>query len=271
MHHFKKLERLNLTHAPLTDADLVHVGKVKSLRYLKFSGLAIQGHGLASLAGLKNLETLTITGCIDSQKRSSGFDALMAMINGEPVLMELKTLPKIPALRELSFGPVFRILGGNRGFGGLFNNAILTPGAFEAIGKQSRLEKLDLRNCRFKGEYLHSLSELAIKEVYLSEAAISIDQLRSLANVSSIECLYYEQCQGIEPDELAEYINDAKHLRVLHVFGMPRSDALVDAVCNSPQLTSFELERSNLTPIDVARINGNPKRKPITLSGVLAN
>lgn len=56
-----RLERLELPDAKITDDGLVHIGKLKELRYLDLSGNAITDAGLARLRNLRKLEHLDLS------------------------------------------------------------------------------------------------------------------------------------------------------------------------------------------------------------------
>ena len=76
------LLRLNLTETRITDAGMVHLGKLKDLRSLTLNSRAVTGAGLAGLEGLSHLEELEL------------FHMDLGRIG-------LSHLPYLPALRKL--------------------------------------------------------------------------------------------------------------------------------------------------------------------------
>jgi hypothetical protein len=70
-----RLEHLTLCSGKLTDADLRHLGELKSLKKLALRAPEVTGKGLAHLTGLKRLEVLDLRGT----RAVSGMAALRAL------------------------------------------------------------------------------------------------------------------------------------------------------------------------------------------------
>lgn len=257
---FKCLETLDLADTSVSDAGLAPIGRTTSLQWLDLTSTEVKGAGLASLAGLVNLESLTLSGPTIPPDESGDivkiFDHLRS---SEPHLLSAGELPILPSLRSLRFPSTFHIRHGT----------VLSEDAFKAIGEQPELKELSLLQCQFEEDWLRHLSNLSLEEVQIQGSPISMKGLRNVANVESIKFISLDQGQGVSPDELAEFITQAEQLETLYLEGVLRSDALIDAVCDSPNLTRFELKGAALTPRDVSRINAHPDRHSITPRGTL--
>lgn len=242
------LTKLDLQGTNVNDAHLAHIGRIKSLRKLNLETTEVRGHGLAALSELTNLHTLRLSS-----------PAFPNDVNNPATIVRecnAAALPELPSLRDLAIS----------GFSFEYP-ATLDEQSFKAIGKLPSLDSLDLLRVDFDDDSLRHLSKLSLQHVIVDENQITIRGLQNIANVDSIEHLTLGEPSTISPDELATFITQAANLKSLLVTGMPRSDALINAICDAPKLTSVALIDTDLSPEDVDRINANPYREAIDKTG----
>ncbi len=98
-----KLDTINLSDNPLSDAGVLHVAKIPQLRQLWISGPRISGEGLASLQDCRSLETLWLT---DTRATEDDLPALANMkqlrrLNLSGMTFTKKGIEQLQALSHL--------------------------------------------------------------------------------------------------------------------------------------------------------------------------
>jgi uncharacterized protein YjbI with pentapeptide repeats len=184
-----KLERLDLSRTNITDADLVHVGRLAEMRHLDLSSTTITDAGTAHLAGLANLESLNV---VDT--RITGFG-----------LAALRRLPSMKVLdsdssrkRRDSIGQV-QLWGGSvvqdKMRGGIVLSVDLSHTDFgddriSVLSGFPELEYLDLAGTNITDAGLAGLGVCSnLRDLILSATAVSDAGLDSLTELQDLDRL----------------------------------------------------------------------------------
>lgn len=257
----KKLIRLDLSRTNVSDDGLVHLRSHTLLRELDLSQTSVRGKGLAQLGSLVHLETLRFY-CSKLNRVSTLQYPGYYFEYGN---IDLTELPTFPALQTLEV-----------------HESRLGRNDFASIARQPELTRLDVSFCEFARDSLEPLGDSAIQHVDISHTPHTIDDLRDLMKIRVLRTLVEAEVSSKQLNVLADLIAEAPCLEHFTVelrgyskaprgYSSNNDDCkrLIDAICDSPQLTTVELKGFNLLPQDISRINANPKRNPITASGEL--
>ena len=157
---FPKLSELDLTNTRLGDAALVHVSRIKTLRYLSLHGTKITDAGMTHLKALRGLYELKLSQTAISDQ---GLQSLTGMIMLETLL-----------------------LGGTR----------ITDEGLAHIGKLRSLRTLSLASTRIGDAGLEHLTALAsIEKIYLNGTRVSDACVQTLARLPTLRLINLRDTQ----------------------------------------------------------------------------
>lgn len=248
-----QLKSLWLDHTLVTDAGLMHLRGLTNLKTLYIESAPIRGSGLKALTNMHELRSLWLSSGEAYAKTFPGNKSLFQFAS-EPKHREMliaTDFPTLPKLRSVTI-----------------EDYQLTDGFFLPLARQPALEDVSIFTCYLKDDSLRYLADSQVKKMTLSFAPVEKTGFKSLARIESLKSLGYRAYQPETGDKLAAFLLLNKSVTTLTTDGIQRTDELIDAICDSPQLTDIEMQRSDLTKEDVDRINDDPQRFDIDLSGL---
>lgn len=224
------LAGLNLELCPrLTDAGLIHLTGVKTLRELILTGTHITPVGLRPLNGQLELLAVDLELC-------DGIDDAACEVLGQ-----------WKSLRSL----VFKKSG--------FEKRSITDAGLKQLQSLSDLEVLNLYGNHVTDAGLISLqSHLKLRDVNLSLMAITdagLQHLKPLAQLERLEVLYSEGFAGPKlTDGLSDPLAGLPGLKSLNLTGARLTDAGLERLHGLKNLTHLQLVRTRVTDAGVTKI-----------------
>lgn len=231
-----KLTEVSVGRDNLTDAGMAHLGKLTGLKKLRIDGQKITAAGVAPLAGLKNLQELTVLS-------GPGFhgDALAALAG----LTELRSLELIytPSIDKVGARHIGKLVGlkslrfGNaRDDGALEGIASLAgleylglyytfvgDGSMKQIASLTGLQRLSITHSRVTDAGFAHLAKLPkLRSLSAGDNAITDAGLSHLAGIVTLEELHLTDCK-LTGSGLRHLTGLAK-LKELTVTGNPLTD-----------------------------------------------
>ncbi len=216
---FPKLAELILTDTRITNTGLATVATVQSLRTLTLANMrGIDDNGIKSLSPLKALESLTISACSVTDvmlPTLAEFEALQVLnLTGDPDIYgkDFKLLTAKGAFRNLR---ELHVSGSKFGYYGL-----------EQINKLDQLEVLRASGCEAAGPAISGLGGCAgLRILDLSQNKLQDDHVKGVNKLKKLEELRLSQMNLTD-----ECLNSIKTMKQLKHLDLSQTRVTVDAI-----------------------------------------
>lgn len=254
-----KLRELSLKRDQVTDAGMACLKNFKALRSLRIEGGKMTAAGFEHLAGLDQLESLTLLSCppfVTEQgfaclKGMKALKELEVIYGGCPNAAASAHLKSLTSLKGLRFDSVSKgCLEGLRGHPTIERLSLFYSGAedaaLEPLLEMPTLKALNLMNTRITDDALKLMKNLKqLKELNIDTTRITDAGLEHLTPLTSLETLYLSE-NKLDGSGL-RHLAALPKLRVLSLSGNPINDAALTTLKDFKGLTELNLTGTRTT------------------------
>lgn len=224
---------LSLQSAPVTNAGLVHVARLKDLEHLYLGYSRVTGEGLTRL-DLPKLRILSLHG--------------LAVKDAD-----LEKLPELPQLQELVLNDTLVTDDGLAHLGKYasinklwLENTKITDKGLVHLQRLPGLESLYLQNSHTAGPGLADLMPLShLRFISFKHVTLGPDSLKHIAQLTQLEILKIDDT-NVTDEQLAD-IAPLKHLRTLWLSKTRVTDRGVEHILKLPSLQNLYLHGSQVS------------------------
>ena len=243
--HLSTLESLNIISTKFNDAWMAPIGKLTNLKVLRFTNNGkITDAGMVQLAGLKNLETLSIVGTHITGKAYAQFEGFTKVTRvshrGSSIDDEgLRQLcDHLPNLESLSLA-----------------HAKFTDAGAPHLAKLTKLKGLELGTSKATPQALTHIAKLPLEYLQLGEGFESGTCVAHLKGLAPLRRLTLTNAQGITDTDL-QGLAGLTQLTHLEIGKMPLPDERIPALKPFAFLKSMRLvpAKAAFTPEQQAKI-----------------
>ena len=243
--HLSTLESLNIISTKFNDAWMAPIGKLTNLKVLRFTNNGkITDAGMVQLAGLKNLETLSIVGTHITGKAYAQFEGFTKVTRvshrGSSIDDEgLRQLcDHLPNLESLSLA-----------------HAKFTDAGATHLAKLTKLKSLELGTTKATPQALKAIAKLPLESLQLGEGFESVACIAIIKDITTLRRLTLTNAQAITNADLL-VIAGLTQLEHLEIGKMPLPDERIPALKPFAFLKSIRLvpAKAPFTPEQQAKI-----------------
>jgi Leucine-rich repeat (LRR) protein len=257
----------------LTDADLVHLGKLPHLRRLLVDGRQLTGDGLHYLSGLTRLETLRVWPTNDAgSEHLKGLTSLKVLdFSGSEITdAGLERLSRLTNLESLTFNASRITENGLRHLQHLANLRTLkidnrvNDAGLEHLAGLTRLESLSFQGPEITDAGMQHLRRLThLQRLTFHAPAVSDSALTPLEELACLDSLTFNSLwvtdKGLERLE--------KALPNTQIIASGRAYMEVDRKAPGSPVIYIDLTDTNLTDFSLAPVRRYPKVGSLALGG----
>ena len=243
--HLSTLESLNIISTKFNDAWMAPIGKLTNLKVLRFTNNGkITDAGMVQLAGLKNLETLSIVGTHITGKAYAQFEGFTKVTRvshrGSSIDDEgLRQLcDHLPNLESLSLA-----------------HAKFTDVGAPHLAKLTKLKGLEVGASKATPQALKHIAKLPLEYLQLGEGFESGAAIAFIKDIATLRRLTLTNAQGITDTDL-QGLAGLTQLTHLEIGKMPLPDERIPALKPFAFLKSMRLvpAKAPFTPEQQAKI-----------------
>ena len=229
--HLTTLESLNIISTKFNDEWMAPIGKLTNLKVLRFTNNGkITDAGMVQLAGLKNLETLSIVGTHITGKAYAQFEGFTKVTRvshrGSSIDDEgLRQLcDHLPNLESLS----------------LAHAKFVTDAGATHLAKLTKLKSLELGTTKATPQALKAIAKLPLESLQLGEGFESVACIAIIKDITTLRRLTLTNAQAITNADLL-VIAGLTQLEHLEIGKMPLPDERIPALKPFAFLKSMRL------------------------------
>ncbi len=243
--HLATLESLNIISTKFNDEWMAPIGKLTNLKVLRFTNNGkITDAGMVQLAGLKNLETLSIVGTHITGKAYAQFEGFTKVTRvshrGSSIDNEgLRQLcDHLPNLESLSLA-----------------HAKFTDAGAPHLAKLTKLKGLEVGAAKATPQALKAIAKLPLEYLQLGEGFESGAAIAFIKDIATLRRLTLTNAQGITDTDL-QGLAGLTQLIHLEIGKMPLPDERIPALKPFAFLKSMRLvpAKAPFTPEQQAKI-----------------
>lgn len=274
------LRYLRLNFSTITDAGLVHVGKLKSLESLSLFSTGISDGGILHLKHLNKLRELNLTNTRVSDESAEALAQLTRLEKLELTRWNTDALfRELRALQGLKHLNISRIQLGDEGLEALgsftaLESLQLPKGVedFAFLGHLPRLQELLIQGTRLGPDMADHLTGLqSLKKLLLHEFEVPDNDYTWLNRLSSLEELtlwaYGKEQTGSLGDSILAAASSLKHIKKLDLRGVKATELGLQSCQDLTAVEELTLVVPEITHTGISSLASAISLKRLLLSG----
>lgn len=222
------LQELDLSETKVSDAELVHINKLTSLKVLNLDKTGISGEGLKNISALRDLQELSL---IETKVNSGGLTYLRNLTNLKKLFLDsdqiddsgLEHLSDLVNLELLSLSQTRIQQDGLKRLNALLklqklylNETNLNDTGLAYLSVLKKLRELNLESTQITNSGLAVVKEFKkLQELNVSDTSITDEGIKSLSELGELRKLYIVKTQV--GDKGLSYTSGLTNLRELNI------------------------------------------------------